>query len=54
MEFLPNSGRICGAGTVEIAANLAVLQFNNRAKAVAKVLEEMGCSARFYMEGACV
>ena len=33
--------RFCGAGTVEITANLAVLQFNNGANAV-------GCSVGFY------
>ena len=52
--FCPTREEFCGAGIVEIAANLAVLQFNNRAKAVAKVVEEMGCSTRFYMETACV
>ena len=44
MEFLPNSGRIlwcrdCGGGFQPCS-----LAIQNRAKAVAKVLEEMGCS----------
>ena len=51
--FCPKEEFCCG-GTFEIAANTAVLRFNNRAKAVAKVLEEMGCSIRFYTEAACV
>ena len=39
----------------EIAVNPSqVLQFNNRAKAVEKVLEDKGSSTRFYMEAACV
>ena len=42
-------GEFCGAGTVEIAAKLADLQFNKRAKAVANVLEDdVGSSIRFY------
>ena len=38
----------CGADTVEIACNLAVLQFNDGAKAIQKVLEEMGCPVGVY------
>ena len=53
-SFCPTREEFCGRGTVEIAANLAVLQFNNGAKAMAKLLEEIGCSTRFYMEAACV
>ena len=36
---------------LEIAANLAVLQFNHRAKAVANVLEEISCSTIFSYGG---
>ena len=50
-SFCPTREELCGAGTVEIAVILAVLQFNDRAKAVAKVLEEMGSFIRFYNGG---
>ena len=33
----------CGLGTVETAACLSVLHFNDGAKAICKVLAEMGC-----------
>ena len=54
VEFCPTREEFCGVRTVEIAANPAVLQFNNLAKAVAKVLEEMGCSQVLYGGRMCV
>ena len=40
-SFCQTREEFCGAGTAQIVANPAVLQFNNRTKAVAKVMEDM-------------